>query len=203
MMDSPSTPEKSSIAGIILAAGGASRMGQPKLLLPWKGETLIHRAALVALQAGLDPVVVVTGASSREIATALSDVPVQIVNNPNWQTGQSTSVRAGIQALPQNTQAVVFLLGDQPFVSVALLQALISAYQNTYPSILAPFVDGKRSNPVLFDHAVFDVLCRLQGDKGARSIFDQYPPAAMEWPDDRILLDIDTPEDYQRLIKAK
>ena len=216
------------IAGIILAAGAASRMGQPKLLLPWKGEALIRHAARTALIAGLNPVIVVTGAGAVEIQTALAGLSIQLVHNPDWKTGQSTSVRSGIQVLcsqpgnraapprvgtgtiPQQTavavlepalsQAVIFLLGDQPFVSPELIQALANTYVQTRPTILAPFVGEKRTNPVLFDRSIFEALCQLQGDAGARSIFTQYPPTPMPWPDERLLFDVDTPEDYRKLI---
>lgn len=201
--ESDSLEEKNPVAGIILAAGAASRMGRPKLLLPWKGETLIHRAARTALAAGLQPVVVVTGAAHPDIQAALADLPVLVVNNPDWESGQSTSLRAGIRALPEQTRAVLFLLGDQPFVTPELIRCLVATYLQTKPVILAPFVGEKRTNPVLFDHSIFDVLCQLQGDAGARSIFDRYPPAALPWPDERLLFDVDTPEDYKRLISSQ
>lgn len=190
-----------SVAGIILAAGAASRMGQPKLLLPWKGRALIHHAAHTALAAGLDPVIVVAGARMLEIQTDLTDLPVEVIHNPAWENGQSTSVGTGIRALPERTTAAMFLLGDQPYVSVELIQALRQTYIQDRPTILAPFVGGKRSNPVLFDGSIFEALCALQGDAGARSIFAQYPPSPLAWQDDRLLFDIDTPEDYQRLLK--
>lgn len=171
------------------------------MLLPWKGEALIHHAARTALDAGLQPVVVVTGAAAEEIQADLETLAVQVVNNPSYLSGQSTSVRAGIKALPENTRAVIFLLGDQPFVSPELIQKLVATYRQTHPTILAPFVGDKRTNPVLFDRSVFDLLCQLEGDQGARSIFGKYPPAAMPWPDERLLFDVDTPEDYQKLVE--
>jgi molybdenum cofactor cytidylyltransferase len=189
------------IAGVILAAGAASRMGQPKLLLSWKGETLIKRAARTALEAGLDPVMVVTGSGAVEMQAALAGLSVQMVYNPDWGDGQSTSVRAGINALPEQTAAVIFLLADQPYVSAGLIQQLVKTYAQSRPSILAPFVGEKRANPVLFDHSMFDALCRLQGDAGARSIFTRYPPTSLRWPDERLLFDFDTPEDYRKLIE--
>ncbi len=190
-----------SVAGIILAAGAASRMGQPKLLLPWKGRALIHHAAHTALIAGLEPVIVVAGARMLEIQAALTDLPVEVIHNPAWENGQSASVRTGIHALPEQTTAAMFLLGDQPYVSVELVQVLQLTYIRDRPTILAPFVGGKRSNPVLFDASIFEALCALQGDAGARSIFGQYPPTPLVWQDERLLFDVDTPEDYQRLLK--
>ncbi len=190
------------VAGVILAAGAASRMGQPKLLLPWKGEALICHAARTALETGLDPVVVVTGAGGLEIQAALAGLDVRFVENPDWQAGQSTSVRAGINALPLSTQAVIFLLGDQPYVSTDLIQALVQIYAQTHPAILAPYVGEKRTNPVLFDVSVFEALRGLRGDAGARTIFAQYPPTPLPWHDDRLLFDVDTPDDYQRLLRS-
>lgn len=187
-------------AGIILAAGSASRMGQPKLLLPWKGEALIHHAARTALSC-LKTVVVVTGAQADDIQQALAGLSVQIVHNLAWMDGQSTSVQIGIRALPANISSAIFLLGDQPYVSTALIQSMVTAYAQTRPAILAPYIGGKRSNPVLFDRSMFETLCQLQGDAGARTIFAQYPPTPFDWPDERLLFDVDTPEDYQRLLR--
>ena len=191
------------IAGIILAAGAASRMGQPKLLLPWKGETLIHKTVRTALDALLDPVVIVTGAGAQEITNIVKELPVSIAHNPDWQTGQSTSVRAGIQALPASTQAVIFLLGDQPFVTADLIKELVKTYLQNHSVILAPFIGKQRANPVIFDRLIFDELCQLEGDVGARSIFKKYPPEAMPWSDERILFDIDTPADYEKLTEKE
>jgi molybdenum cofactor cytidylyltransferase len=188
------------VAGIILAAGSASRMGQPKLLLPWKGEMLIRHSARIALSC-LEPVIVVTGAWATETQDALTGLAVQVIHNPEWETGQSTSVRAGINALPEQTAAAIFLQGDQPYISTELIQNLVKSYKQTRPTILAPYVGGKRSNPVLFDRSIFKVLCQLQGDAGARSIFAQYPPTSLIWSDERLLFDVDTPEDYQKLIE--
>ncbi len=190
------------IAGVILAAGGATRMGQPKLLLKWKEETLIHRAARTAVEAGLNPVIVVTGALADQIQAALADLPVILAYNPNWQSGQSTSVKIGIDTLPAESEAVVFLLGDQPFVDADLVQSLVRKYLLARPAILAPYVGEKRVNPVIFDKSVFDSLRQLKGDSGARSIFGQFPPAAMPWQDEKVLFDIDTPEDYEKLLNS-
>lgn len=102
-----------SIAGVILAAGSASRIGQPKLLLPWKGEALIRHAARTAVSC-LNPVVVVTGAWEKEIRDALKDLPVKMVHNAEWAEGQSTSVRAGINSLPKETAAAIFCWVTNP-----------------------------------------------------------------------------------------
>ncbi len=186
------------VAGIILAAGSASRMKQPKLLLPWKGEPLIRHVANIALDC-LDPVIVITGAWEKEVLDALTDLPVKIFHNHEWMNGQSTSIRAGIYALHHDVDAALFLLGDQPYVSPKLLQGMVEKYFQAHPSILAPYVGDKRSNPVLFDHSIFNELCQLEGDIGARAIFKHHQITPYTWHDEKLLLDIDTPEDYQKM----
>jgi CTP:molybdopterin cytidylyltransferase MocA len=147
-------------------------MGQPKLLLPWKGEALICHAARTALEAGLTPVVVVTGAGAVEMQAALTGLAIQMVHNPDWQVGQSTSVRAGINALPEQTQAVIFLLGDQPYVSSELIQTLVKTYAQTRPTIFAPFVGEKRTNPVCLT-VPFSRLCATYRAMLARAAFSR------------------------------
>jgi molybdenum cofactor cytidylyltransferase len=188
------------VAGIVLAGGGASRYGQLKQLLPWQDEPLVRRSARTALQAGLSPVVVVSGAQAEEVEAAVSDLPVRIARNPNWAAGQSTSVITGILALPRQTGAAIFLLADQPQVSATLLRSLVEERAAALPAILAPLVDGQRSNPILFDRQTFPDLLQLTGDTGGRALFSRYRIAWLPWHGPEPLTDIDTPQDYQRLL---
>jgi len=192
-----------SVAGIILAAGASQRMGQPKPLLLWRGEPFICHVARTALDAGLAPVVIVTGARAEEVRAALADLPVEIVYNPNWAEGQSTSVRTGLQALPPETDAAIFLLADQPRIPVELVRALVARHAQTQPPIVAPMIEGKRGNPVLFDRSTFPDLMSLQGDAGGRLIFSRYPAAYVPWHDPSLLLDVDTLEDYEQLLSSE
>ncbi len=188
------------IAGIILAAGGSSRFGQPKLLLPWRGETIIRHVVQNALAAGLKPVVVVAGEQTPEIRRELADLEIVLVCNPDWEEGQSTSVRVGLQALGEDVGGAAFLLGDQPQIPPRLAQSLIEAHAVSLAPIIAPLVIGQRGNPVLFDRCTFDDLMTLRGDVGGRSLFSKYPTEWVLWHDPSVLLDIDTPEDYARLL---
>jgi len=192
-----------SVAGIILAAGASQRMGQPKPLLLWRGKSFICHVARTALDAGLAPVVIVIGAHADEVRSALADLPVEIVYNPNWAEGQSTSVQAGLQALPPETTAAIFLLADQPRIPVELVRALMARHAQTQPPIVAPMIEGKRGNPVLFDYGVFPDLMSLQGDAGGRLIFSRYPAAYVPWHDPNLLLDVDTFEDYEQLLSSE
>jgi molybdenum cofactor cytidylyltransferase len=191
------------VAGIVLAAGGASRLEQPKQLLPWRGQPLVRRVAETALAAGLHPVVVVTGAFAEAVAAVVVDLPVVIAPNPDWQTGQSTSLRTGLHCLPSNSGAAVFLLADQPQTPVTLVESLVAQHARTLASIVAPLVDGQRGNPVLFDQRTFADLLALSGDTGGRALFSRYPVTWLPWHDAKQLLDIDRPEDYQRLLDIK
>ena len=204
------------IAGIILAAGESRRFGQPKQLLEWRGELFVRAVAKTALEAGLYPVVVVTGAYSSEVASAMQDLPVQVVHNPEWQSGQASSIRAGLSPLafpPQNSLnfgeddpqgraragGAIFLLADQPQITPAILHALVDEHAVTLSPIIAPMVLDQRANPVLFDRATFPNLLSLEGDVGGRAVFSKHKINYLIWHDDAMLLDVDTPEHYQRL----
>jgi molybdenum cofactor cytidylyltransferase len=132
----------------------------------------------------------------------LASVPVEIVHNPQWAEGQSTSVKAGLLALPPETTAAVFLLADQPHIPVELVRALVERHAQTQPPIVAPMIEGRRGNPVLFDHAVFPDLMSLHGDAGGRLVFSRYPITHVPWNDPNLLLDVDTLEDYERLLNS-
>ena len=188
------------VAGIILAGGDASRYGELKQLLPWQGMSLVRRVARTAIQAGLSPVVLVSGARAAEVEAAVDGLPVLIARNPDWPAGQSTSLVAGVRALPPQTGAAIFLLADQPQIPATLLRSLAEEWTSNLPAILAPLVNGQRSNPVLFDRKTFPDLLALTGDTGGRAIFSRYQVAWLPWHNPEALLDIDTPQDYQRLL---
>lgn len=189
-----------SMAGVVLAAGAGERLGKPKQLLPWGGVPLVRRAAETALHAGLDPVLVVCGAYSGEVTEALQGLPVRIVKNDRWQEGQGSSVGAGVRALLKDNRCggAIFLLADQPFVNREIIQALVHRHATTLEAVIAPWVRGQRTNPVLFDRRTFSDLATLTGVTGGRQVMDRWPPAFLEWEDERLLIDIDTLDDYQK-----
>ena len=191
-------------AGIVLAAGSASRLGQPKQLLDWHGKPFIRVVAETALAANLHPVIVVTGAYHQEAAAALAGFDVEVVYNAGWEEGQSSSVRVGIDKLNQQGEqmvgAAMFLLVDQPQIPATLIQAVRDAYAQSLSLIVAPMIDNRRGNPVLFDRQTFDALAMLEGDAGGRQVFSKYRVEYVPWLDLRAALDVDTPEDYNRLL---
>jgi molybdenum cofactor cytidylyltransferase len=187
------------VAGVILAAGGARRMGQTKQVLTWRGQPLVQHVARSALEAGLSPVIVVTGNDAESVKAAVQALPVSCIHNPDWQAGQSGSVKAGLQALPPEVGAAVFLLADQPHMPAQLIASLVEAHALTLSPLVAPLVQGQRANPVLFDRLTFPELLSLSGDQGGRALFSRYRPYWVPWHDPAVLEDIDTPEDYRRL----
>ncbi len=202
------------IAGIVLAAGEARRFGKPKQLLDWRGEPFVRAVAKTALEAGLFPVIVVTGAYHEQVEAALKDLPVQIVHNEEWQSGQASSIRVAIKSLTpvpstltgtrplkgeEFSGGAIFLLTDQPQVTPTILHALVEEHAATLAPITAPMVIDRRANPVLFDRVTFPDLMKLEGDVGGRGIFSKHRVTYLPWHDDALLLDVDTPEHYQRL----
>ncbi len=191
-------------AGIVLAAGTAMRYGTPKQLLPWDGATLVAHSARVALEAGLDPVVVVLGHEAGQVEKALAGLNVRTVFNPDYANGQSTSVRRGLDSLPSRTGAAVFLLADQPLVEPEWIRSLRRAHRRTLAPACVPVFEGKRGNPVLFDRSLFGELMKLRGDIGGRALLEAHSNSVLRVPSSRFALhDIDTPEDYRRLMQTQ
>lgn len=187
-------------AGVILAAGDSTRFGSPKQLLDWKGKPFIRHIAETALQADLQPVLVITGSQHTEIESCLSDLPVIVIQNPNYKNGQSESIKLGIKNLPVKIGANIFLLADQPQIPVEVIRALKERYSQTLSPIIAPLVlEERRANPVLFDKVTFPDLLQLTGDVGGRAIFDKHKVDYLPWHDDILIFDVDTPKDYERL----
>ncbi|MBN1147518.1 MAG: putative selenium-dependent hydroxylase accessory protein YqeC [Anaerolineales bacterium] len=200
-LDGPVFAVHEPVAGIILAAGASSRLGQAKQLLPWRDQPLVRHVARLALDAGLSPLVVVTGFADSQVRTALDDLPIEVVYNPYWKDGQSRSVQAGLGALPPETGAAVFLLADQPHIPAGLVRSLVECHATTLSPIVAPLIDGQRANPVLFDRQVFPDLMALRGDEGGRRLFSRQRVAWVPWHDSTLTLDVDTQEDYRRLLE--
>ena len=208
------------VAGIVLAAGCGSRMGKAKQLLPFGHTTLLGRVVTTARAGGLDAILLVLGFEAEQIRHALGlNCPnqthpnqtcpdrtgIQVIDNPDWQKGQSFSVAAGLSALPPDMDGVLFLLGDQPLVTARTIHQLVSAFQNTDCWILAPCFKGKRGNPVLVASPLYDRLKHPEGDAGARMLFKEFSHRmhCLEVDDPGILRDVDTPEDYAALVRER
>jgi len=189
------------LAAIVLAAGASARMGRPKLLLTYRGIPLLRRAVDAAAGGGCDEVLVVLGADREQYLPVLQGTPARVVHNPEFAQGMSTSIRAGIEALPEGTRAAIILPADQPFIDDGIIRRLIEMYRTSGKKIVACAYGGVRGVPVLFDRALFLELLLLEGDQGARQVLASYPNhiAEIEIPTDAAW-DVDTPDDARRLL---
>jgi molybdenum cofactor cytidylyltransferase len=195
----PSPFGKLPVAVVLLAAGGSTRLGRPKQLLVYRGTTLIRRMAEAALRSRAQSVVVVLGAHAARVRPALHGLPLQVVENLEWESGISSSIRAGIRTVPPSCQAILFMAVDQVYVTADLLDRLLSIYEESATPIVASSYAGTRGIPVLFARTLFPLLLSLAGDSGAKQIIEAHAheTATVDFP--RGSIDLDRPEDLQEL----
>ncbi len=187
------------LAAIILAAGGARRMGQPKQLLTLGGRTLLSRAIATADAAGCRPIVVVIGAHAAEVRQELEGRDVWIAENPDWEKGIGTSIRSGVGALiamQSGANRLVLLLCDQPGVTDATIRRLDDTRQAMRRPVCVSTYGGTIGAPVLVSGAFVKQLMALADDSGAKSIWVHHSDAVCEVPCPEAAADIDTPDDY-------
>ncbi len=208
---------------IILAAGSSTRMGTPKQLLRFEGETLLRRAARTALATDCRPVVVVLGAHATKMRQELQGLDVVIVENADWQKGMAGSLRVGIETLSEEKGerkkekvadpstpfsfllspfSCLVMLCDQPFVTPALLDTLRATWRASGKPVVCCEYAGGAGVPALFDQSLFAALCGLQGAAGAKQIFARYAADTALVPFAPAAFDVDTPEEYEALTKG-
>jgi molybdenum cofactor cytidylyltransferase len=192
------------IAAIVLAAGRSTRMGGPnKLTEEIAGKPLVRIAVEQALASRAAPVIVVTGHQREQVEAALAGLDVRFVHNPDYADGLGSSLKAGVAAVPAESDGVVVCLGDMPQVKAALIDRLIAAYDAEKGAlVVAPTRDGRRGNPVLWARRFFPDLMTVSGDVGARNVLSSYGEAVVEVPvsESGAFVDVDTPE---ALVAAK
>lgn len=198
---SPGPPPPSGtprVAAVVLAGGTSTRMQDGnKLLAELDGRAVIERVVATAVASRADPVVVVLGHRATEVRGRMPD-GVVLVDNPRYATGLASSLVAGVRALPAAVDGCVVLLGDMPLVRPSDVDALIGSFDAGAPCV--PVVDGRRGNPVVWPRAFFHHIVELDGDRGARRIFEEEDMRVVEVPLENpgLLFDIDTRADLER-----
>ena len=191
------------IAGIILAAGGSTRMGgQNKLLQMVDGTSLVQKVVGSALNSNIESVYVILGYQAALIRQCISNKSVNWVENSDWSRGMAFSIKSGIEALNTNYDGAMILLGDMPFIEPIMINQLLALYQKK--KIVVPVKDGRQGNPVLFSSAFFADLKLLGGDKGAKPIIKKNPDSVIiaNVLTDTIFHDLDTPDQIKERISA-
>ncbi|MGV3505249.1 MAG: nucleotidyltransferase family protein [Adhaeribacter sp.] len=196
-------PDSSNKIGVvILAAGGSSRLGQAKQLLPYKGESLIRHAVHAAIDAACKPIIVVTGASAKEVIEEIKDCPVELTDNPLWEEGMASSIKAGVQqakTLAPDLDGLILMVCDQPYVNAHLLRKLKKTWQSTGKGLAACTYAGTAGTPAIISKDYFDDLLNLQGQQGAKKILLAYKDFLALVPFPMGQVDIDTPDDLKKL----
>jgi molybdenum cofactor cytidylyltransferase len=202
---SPRSTLKTPTAGILLAAGESTRFGEPKQLFTLGGRFLIEWALAAALGSNLDHVLLVLGCEHERIRRCLGSSTAhpkcEILVNPDYRSGQSTSLQAGLLKIRHDFPSAMFLLGDQPLVDAALINLLLQHYAGSEKPICVPTHRGTRGNPTLFASPFYPEILNLTGDKGARDIISAHPDQvlAAEIPDPLVFRDIDRREDVEKI----
>jgi molybdenum cofactor cytidylyltransferase len=195
------------VDAVILAAGMSTRMGRPKLIMPLDGKAVVHYVIQASLMSDINEVIVVTGTRSGPIETSLGmelDKRIRFVTNHRPEDGMSSSMRVGLQALTQECDGVLFLLGDQPWIDVSTINRLISVFENDPHRIVVPAVHNRRTTPALFPKRLFAELSRVEGDVGGREVLQANLASVLfvEMGQSYNDQDIDTPDDFTRAYKT-
>ena len=185
------------VSAVVLAAGASTRMGMPKLLLPLGDEPIVRRTVRQVCDSGFDDVLVVSGSEHARIAEALEGLPVRHAVNADFATGMGSSFRTGVEHLGDDVEAAMFALADQPFLTPAEYGAILTTWRLHHPLIVGSRFGEVTAPPHLFARALYPELAALQ--HGARSVLQRHASQMVVLHfAAALLMDIDTPEDYER-----
>ena len=191
-------------AVVIIAAGESKRLGSPKQLLLLDKDSILNRLIKMVQKAVDFPIYLILGASAEKIKAQLPNVNLNIVENTEWQEGMGSSIRSGVKAVAESANqhdGVLILVCDQPYLSESAIQSLISLQAIKNTAIVASFYANIAGTPALFHKSVFSDLLALKGDQGAKRIIQERDQELAKLQFEKGVLDIDTPEDYQQLLK--
>ena len=192
------------ISAIVLAAGQSTRMGQPKLILPWKETTVIGQVVKTLINSGLDEIIVVTGGAQHQVKSNLQEFPVRFVSNPRFESTEMTySLQIGMTTLRKDTEAIMVTLGDQPQIEISVVEDIIKLYRQTRSYLVIPSYKRRRGHPWLIDHHLFPKITELNEDETLRDFLDQHQDEIryLQVNEESVLQDLDTLADYQKFQK--
>ena len=192
-----------SVTAIILGAGESSRMGKPKMLLPFGDTTMIGTVISNVLASSVEKAIVVLGSNYESHRQVIKDYPVEIVHNKQYQEGMLSSVQCGLKAVSKTSDAVMVLLGDQPMIQAEEMDQLIESYRDSEKEIAIAIHEKKRGHPILFGRKFINEILGFPREASLRDILQNHPAEILEMKtaNDRILRDIDTENDYQFELK--
>ena len=195
------------IIAVVLSAGESSRMGRPKALLPIEGQRFIERIIRVIGKSRVGRTIVVLGHHVDQLRGQIEHLPVEVVINPDYHKGQLSSLHTAIRHIEKDDRcdAMLVHLVDHPFIDVALVDALIERFYETKKLIVLPRYRGKRGHPVIFSRELFQELLDAALDQGAKAVVNAHRQETLEieWQDEGITLDIDTPELYRQHVRGE
>ncbi len=193
------------IWAMILAAGESKRMGKPKLLLPYGEKTIIETIVETVVSSKVENTLVILGSDREKIEKKIKNYPVKIVYNPDFRSGMLSSVQCGFKALPEETRAVLVVLGDQPKISTTIINKLIDAYRSSGKGIVLPAYKSERGHPVLIDVKYGEEVENLSPEIGLRGTVYNHPEDILEVDVETpsIFQDIDDESDYKRELENK
>ena len=189
---------------IILAAGSSTRMGRPKQLLPYKGQSLLRHIVDIAIAAELGPVIVVIGAELKLLEDELKNTRAIIVHNKEWEEGMASSIRHGLNQFTvqfPSAEGVIITVCDQPYITERLLRELVEGWVRNGKKVIASAYDDTMGTPVFFHRDLFPQLMELKGDKGAKQIINDNKDGMALVSFAMGGRDIDTEADYEELLK--
>lgn len=192
----------SEIWAIVLAAGESKRMGSPKMLLPYRGATIIETVIQNIASSSVEKILIVLGSDKDAILKLISEYPVMHCYNADYKTGMLSSVKCGFSHLPDDYLAALVFPGDQPMIDAQVINIVINAWQETGKGIIIPTYRGKRGHPLLIDRKYTNEIMTLDESEGLRVLAQKNPEDVKEIETDNplILKDIDTVEDYRNEI---
>jgi molybdenum cofactor cytidylyltransferase len=186
------------ISAILLGAGESKRMGVDKLILPWKGKTVLQHCFEILLRSEVREIVIVLSPQNKQLKNRFEGGKAKVLVNPYFKRGMSTSIRRGLRAIHPNSAGILIALGDQPFLKTRTINAMVHAFDRGEEGIIIPSFRDRMGHPVIFHKRYRKELLNLRGDVGGRNVVERHPEDVKVVPikSEGVVKDVDTWQDY-------